>query len=78
MHEGYANYQDPRLQPPAEDETPYEYCIHRKWSDRDEYCVREIVYAAGDPQLLAKAEVLVLTPLTCVGCTHFEDERWSR
>lgn len=79
MHEGYQNYQDPRLIPPAEpDEPPYDWCIHRKWSDREEYCVREIVYAAGDPQLLAKAEVLVLTALTCSGCPHFEDERWSR
>ena len=78
MHEGYANYQDPRLVPPVEYEPPYDWCIHRKEVELEDYCVREIVYAAGDPQLLARAEVLVLTSLTCVGCTHFEDVRWSR
>lgn len=78
MHEGYQNYQDPRLQPPSLPDEPGEWCVFRKDNVDELLCVYEVACAAGDPQLLARAEVDVIVPDQCVGCPHFEDERWSR
>lgn len=76
MHEGYQNYQDPRLQPPDTGGPQCDDCRFCRELGEIPVCVREVALARTDEELL-RADVFEIVPeYQPTDC--FEAVRWGR